>query len=100
MRKVTLTLTIIMVLVFSVSLAMAQDQTKTSEVLRLELKVLEAQAETKANELNRFLLQVEFLRLKIPAVQAELTELNAQIRKKVSEITDVEKPATPEPKKE
>lgn len=104
MKKLILILTILM-LMFSVS-AMAQDQEmKTSEILRLELNVLEAQAQSKLNELNRYYLQIEFLRLKIPATDGELNELKAQIRKKVAEITEaerpvVEKPAVPEPKKE
>ena len=105
MKKLLLITTIIIFTLGS-SLAIAQEQeAKTIEVLRLELNVLEAQAQAKVNELNRYLIQVEFLRLKIPVVDGEINELKAQIRKKVSEITEaerpvVEKPAVPVPKKE
>ena len=100
MKKLLLITTIIIFTMGS-SLAIAQEQAKTSEVLQLELQVLQSQAQSKVNELNRYLIQVEFLRLKIPAVQTEIQELNAQVRKKVSEIRELEKPveeAKEEPK--
>ena len=92
MKKLLLITTII-IFTLGGSLAIAQEQeTKTSEVLRLELQVLQSQAQSKVNELNRYLIQVEFLRLKIPAVQSEVQELNAQVRKKVSEIKNMKEP--------
>ena len=101
MKKLLLTLIVLMVFASSIPLAMAQDKpAKTSDVLRLELQVLQSLRDSKVNEINRYLVQIEYLKLKIPAVEDEINELIAQIKKKAAEIRAIEAPVPPEPKKE
>ena len=86
MRRVIL-FTLCLVLFIGVSVVLATDVPvpKSPEVLQLEMDVLQSQRAIMVSELNRYLLQVEFLRLKIPAIQEEIKAFDAQIRKKVSE---------------
>ena len=85
MRRVIL-FTLCLVFI-SVSAVWATDAPvpKSPEVLQLEMDVLQGQRAVMVSELNRYLLQVEFLRLKIPVMQEEIKALDGQIRKKLSE---------------
>ena len=68
----------------------AKAPTKSKEVLQLEYQVLQNQRAAMQSQLNQFLTQVEFLRLKIPQVEATIKEIEAQMRKKLKELRDLE----------
>ena len=97
MRKFFILLVMVL-FVFGVAITYAEQAeqkqpAKTKEVLQLELQVLQNQRESKVNEFNRYLIQVEYLKLKVPDVQVEIQELDAQIRQKVSEVRALDNPA-------
>lgn len=107
MKKALLTLTLI-VFIIGCSSVMATEKEqpgptikaaeeqqapeKSKDVLQLEYQVLANQRAALQAQLNQFLTQVEFLKLKMPQLQGQIKEIEAQMRKKLKEIRDLDKP--------
>lgn len=106
-KLIVLTLTVFLIGCFSVTMATETEQpgptikaaeeqakapVKSKEMLQQEYQTLQWQRQAQVNQLNQFLTQAEWLKLRIPALNSEIQEIEAQMRKKLSEIQALEQP--------